>query len=266
MPSDDRDLLEVLKSELDFIEKGGYGRSVRTPWKPTSIFEDSPTCINFGDSRHSRPCEECLLMGFVPADTREQHEPCHHIPLNAAGATVEDLELAGDQSALEEAVKRWLKKNIAEIEQARAQRANFGTASVPYVPPKQGNRKRVLVIDDDEHVLMSLDSLLETAGFDTTVAWGGRAALGLLRETSFDLVLLDDYLPDATSEQILNHVRKALGRTPVVMMQTAGMTDEQAAQLAHLGVFYFSRKWPLGDVAAMAQDHLARTPALASCA
>ncbi len=37
MPKDDRDVLEVLKFELDFIEKGGYGRSVRTPWLPVSL-------------------------------------------------------------------------------------------------------------------------------------------------------------------------------------------------------------------------------------
>ena len=31
MPTDERDPLELLKAELSFIEKGGYGRSVRTP-------------------------------------------------------------------------------------------------------------------------------------------------------------------------------------------------------------------------------------------
>jgi hypothetical protein len=48
MATDDRDMLEVLKEELDFIEKGGYGRSVRTPWKPKSPFQDSLTCLNYG--------------------------------------------------------------------------------------------------------------------------------------------------------------------------------------------------------------------------
>ena len=48
MPQDERDILEVLRAELDFIEKGGYGRSVRTPEKPTSIFQGSLTCLNFG--------------------------------------------------------------------------------------------------------------------------------------------------------------------------------------------------------------------------
>jgi hypothetical protein len=46
MTNDDRDILELLKEELDFIEKGGYGRSVHTPWKEKSIFQDSLSCIN----------------------------------------------------------------------------------------------------------------------------------------------------------------------------------------------------------------------------
>ena len=33
MQKDERDLLDVLKFELDFLEKGGYGRSPRKPWK-----------------------------------------------------------------------------------------------------------------------------------------------------------------------------------------------------------------------------------------
>ena len=66
MPEDDRDMVELLKFELDFIEQGGYGRSVRTPRLPTSVFQDSVTCINFGDPNRTRPCDECLLMNFVP--------------------------------------------------------------------------------------------------------------------------------------------------------------------------------------------------------
>jgi hypothetical protein len=57
MLTDDRDVLDVLKFELDFIEKGGYGRSVRTPWLATSIFQDSLTCLNFGDPNRSHPCD-----------------------------------------------------------------------------------------------------------------------------------------------------------------------------------------------------------------
>ena len=48
MTTDERNILELLKDELDFIEKGGYGRSVRTPWQSKSAFQDSLSCINYG--------------------------------------------------------------------------------------------------------------------------------------------------------------------------------------------------------------------------
>lgn len=116
MARDDRDPIEVLKFELDFIEKGGYGRSVRTPWLPTSTFQDSLTCLNFGDPHRTHPCDECLLMQFVPPERRSESVPCHHIRLNEAGGTVETLSERDEQASLEEAVKIWLKKTIERLE------------------------------------------------------------------------------------------------------------------------------------------------------
>jgi len=117
---DQRDVLEVLKFELAFLEQGGYGRSVHTPWKPTSTFQDSLTCINFGDPDRSHPCSECLLTKFVPESLRELEVPCHHIPLNAEGETVSSLEQQATQQELEEAVREWLRSMISRIEQQRS--------------------------------------------------------------------------------------------------------------------------------------------------
>jgi hypothetical protein len=117
MAKDDRDILELLKTELDFIEKGGYGRSVRTPWKPTSAFRDSLTCVNYALPEKTHPCTECHLIDFVPRAKRNDEVPCHAIPLNASGDTAESLE--GDQTKLEEALKDWMRKKIAEIEAER---------------------------------------------------------------------------------------------------------------------------------------------------
>jgi hypothetical protein len=120
MDTDDRDILDLLQEELDFIEKGGYGRSVRTPWKPTSIFLDSLTCINFADPSHSLPCSDCHLHDFVSPEERDAAVPCHQIRLNEAGATIEDLELKDNQAQTEEAVKNWLRKEIKRIQTDRA--------------------------------------------------------------------------------------------------------------------------------------------------
>ncbi len=112
------DLVEVLSFELRFLEDGGYRRSIRTPWKATSMFQDSPTCLNF-DSIRVHPCEECLLMRFVPPERHTESIPCHHIPLNKTGDTVHSLSLQGSQQELEEAVKHWLQTTLDQLEQER---------------------------------------------------------------------------------------------------------------------------------------------------
>jgi hypothetical protein len=123
MAKDDRDILELLKEELDFIEKGGYGRPVRTPWKPTSVFQDSLTCINYGYPYRAHPCNECHLLEFVDPEHRYEPVPCHHIPLDEAGETIESLENTEDQAKLERKVKDWLRFRIGEIEEQRATQA-----------------------------------------------------------------------------------------------------------------------------------------------
>jgi CO dehydrogenase/acetyl-CoA synthase gamma subunit (corrinoid Fe-S protein) len=116
MSDDKRDILDVLKFELNFLEQGGYGRSVRTPWKPTSIFQDSLSCINFNEPDRPHPCNECLLTDFVPSDLKSEDVPCHHIALNSDGETVNTLERQGTQIEMEEAVKQWLRATIERLE------------------------------------------------------------------------------------------------------------------------------------------------------
>ena len=118
MTTDDRDILEVLRAELDFVEKGGYGRYVRTPWRAKSAFQDSLTCLNYAYLDRAHPCSECHLIDFVPGDKRSERVPCHTIPLNEDGETVE--EFAADQQKLERALKSWLRAKILEIEASRS--------------------------------------------------------------------------------------------------------------------------------------------------
>ena len=117
---DERDILELLKEELAFVEQGGYGRSVRTPWLPKSAFQDSLACLNYADPDHSHPCNECRLMNFVGDEHQSENVPCHYIRLNEAGETIADLEAQDNQAKLEAILKQWMRMKINEIEQARA--------------------------------------------------------------------------------------------------------------------------------------------------
>ena len=116
MTKDDRDILELLREELAFVEQGGYGRSVRTPWLPKSAFQDSLTCINYADPDRSHPCSECHLIDFVGPEHLSENVPCHYIPLNDAGETIEDLEAQDNQAHLERTLKQWMRSKIKQIE------------------------------------------------------------------------------------------------------------------------------------------------------
>jgi len=116
MTTDDRKILELLKNELDFIEKGGYGRSVCTPWRTKSTFLDSLSCINYGYPYRAHPCSECHLLEFVGPENRTKEVPCHFIPLNNDGETIEELEQQDNQTKLEREVCAWLRARIEELE------------------------------------------------------------------------------------------------------------------------------------------------------
>lgn len=108
------EILNLLKQELAFLERGGYGGAL--PWRPVSIFLDSPSCPNRLDTEHSTPCPECWLYQFVPEDCFQELVPCQFIPLNKDGESVHSMSRQYTQVEVEEAVRVWLKAEIRRIE------------------------------------------------------------------------------------------------------------------------------------------------------
>jgi hypothetical protein len=116
-----RDILDILRFELRFLEEGGYVRSTHAPWRAPYIFEDSPSCLNFRDPARPHPCSECLLTQLVPPEFRELDVPCRFIPLNDKGQTVDSLYRTGTQKEMSEALRDWLGREIRRIEAERTQ-------------------------------------------------------------------------------------------------------------------------------------------------
>jgi hypothetical protein len=116
MKYEKREIIEKLKLEAGIIRDGGYNPSVRDPHALPRIFRDSVSCLNVGLEVKKEPCDDCLLMTFVPPEQRDRENPCHHIPLNEQGETVAILEAAGDRDKLEETLLSWLEKAISKAE------------------------------------------------------------------------------------------------------------------------------------------------------
>lgn len=80
------------------------------------------------------------------------------------------------------------------------------------------HRKRILVADCDDDILIGLEKLLEDAGFDTTTVWTAREALRFAESHTFDLVLLNEHLPDAEGQEVLKAFQKRGEAVPCIVL------------------------------------------------
>ena len=79
--------------------------------------------------------------------------------------------------------------------------------------------RQILIIDNNEGVLATLDRELKEAGYDTVTAWSGVEALRLLNSQTFDSLLVDDYLPDLYIGDFLERVSRLPVRPRILVMQ-----------------------------------------------
>ncbi|HTQ62554.1 MAG TPA: hypothetical protein VMI32_20175 [Candidatus Solibacter sp.] len=119
MSKDTRDLLPVLKAELAFVERGGYRHMPPATWRPTFIFQDSPTCLNFNTALPPKPCSDCVLVQLVPQQVRKMKIPCRYIPLNEQGETIDSFYRFGTREDLEAALRAWLRGTIKRLEEGK---------------------------------------------------------------------------------------------------------------------------------------------------
>jgi DNA-binding response OmpR family regulator len=112
-----------------------------------------------------------------------------------------------------------------------------------------GRRKKVLVVDSDERMLIAVEHLLEDESVDTTTTWSAVEALRLLRSSDFDVLLVGDHVPDLSCEQFLREIqRNGVSAAVLVMESTAPRTPSTASYFLSLGATATVRKWHLGEI------------------
>jgi signal transduction histidine kinase/ActR/RegA family two-component response regulator len=101
--------------------------------------------------------------------------------------------------------------------------------------PVQSSQTRILVVDDEEYVRNLLRDILENEGCETIVAEGGRQALSLFENGSFDAVFTDVGMPDMNGWELSRAVRERDKHIPVAVItgwgEAVGSHDRQAAQV-----------------------------------
>ena len=80
---------------------------------------------------------------------------------------------------------------------------NLEVAGRSFVENTMGIRRSILVLDHDEDVLLRLEHLLETAGFDTTVTWRLDEVRQFIEQRRFDLLVIGHHPPNLDASRVL---------------------------------------------------------------
>ena len=99
----------------------------------------------------------------------------------------------------------------------------------------KATRKRILIADCHEDVLIILERIFEDAGFDTTTVWTAQEAVKLADSHPFDLVLVNEYLPDAGCDDVLKALQKSREQTPCIVMQPRAPETNDFTRFEALG-------------------------------
>ena len=107
-------------------------------------------------------------------------------------------------------------------------------------PPARG---RILIVDDEEDIRESLETLLTLEGYSVDMAVNGTAGLDRMGQTAFDLVLLDLMMPDMSGMEVLAEVRQRDRETPIFLITAYGSIDVAIKALKAGANDYFSKPW-----------------------
>jgi len=120
-------------------------------------------------------------------------------------------------------------------------------------------RKKILILDHDERVLIDLERVLQDEGFETTTTWDTREALDMVAHREFDLLLLGDHPPEVRSAELLNTLRSRPISAPCIVLQTAARYPFEGQYLCWLGAHAVMPKWEYRDIVAKIRERLSAT-------
>ena len=103
------------------------------------------------------------------------------------------------------------------------------------------NGARILVVDDEPNIRELLEEILSEEGYEVTTAADAAHARAALREHSYDLTLLDIWMPDTDGISLLKEWSQNGPLSPVVMMSGHGTVDT-AVEATRLGALDFIEK------------------------
>ncbi len=118
--------------------------------------------------------------------------------------------------------------------------------------------KKILIVDDEPNIVLSLEFMMKKAGFEVAVANDGDAALEQVAAFSPDLVLLDVMMPKKSGYEVCQILRADPARAglKIVMLTAKGRETEVAKGVALGADAYVTKPFSTKDLIAQVKTLL----------
>lgn len=110
--------------------------------------------------------------------------------------------------------------------------------------------KKILVVDDDPYILMSLEFLMKKSGNEVIIARNGTEALEAINNNKPHLILLDIMMPDVDGYSICKHIKSSEELKDIIVVFLSAKTQEADIQKGYeLGAAkYISKPFSTRDL------------------
>src|SRR5690242_18582702 len=119
-------------------------------------------------------------------------------------------------------------------------------------------RAKILVVDDERNVLLTVVAILEQEGYDVDSAGDGKSAIDAIRTRQYDLVLTDLKMPGVDGLGVLEAVRNTSPNTVTVMMTGYGSVDTALEAVQRGAYEYLLKPTEVVDLKAAVRRSLER--------
>jgi two-component system, OmpR family, alkaline phosphatase synthesis response regulator PhoP len=123
--------------------------------------------------------------------------------------------------------------------------------------------KRVLLVEDEPGLVLTLTDRLTREGYDVQSTGDGESALARASTEAFDLVLLDVMLPRLNGFDVLRDLRKRGIDTPVIMLTAKGQVVDKVVGLKLGADDYVTKPFEMVELLARIEAKLRRAPLMA---
>ncbi|MCE1184061.1 response regulator transcription factor [Zoogloea sp.] len=118
--------------------------------------------------------------------------------------------------------------------------------------------KKILIADDEQNIVISLEFLMQREGFQVVVARDGQEALERARSERPDLILLDVMMPRKNGYEVCQEIRadQSLAATRILMLTAKGRETEVTKGLAVGADAYMTKPFSTRDLVARVRSLL----------